>query len=148
MSFIRATSNPEALYVYHDVGKFISWTQGPILCNIKPENKVSLKDFYGLMRKVIKSDGYMPAKCGSFSVEEAHVYESSTLKKIKYVDKRRSIKQMILDDKPSCFKIIVRNKGKVIGLLWPVTWRYVVSNVENRDISRYAKRRKNVSSPR
>lgn len=127
MSFIRAGSNPEALYVYDDVNGFISFTQGAVLanpsaCQIKP------RDFYNLVRKYLRT-GDESLRSGDFEIETAHVYDGSTLKKIKLVPENRSTLQVLNDARRSSYKILVRNKGVVIGLLWKVTWNYMAQNV-------------------
>ena len=130
MSIIRVLSNPEALYIYEDVGGFISIghrihnrlaspgcrgrKSGPAGFTMPP------KVFYTVCRKWRKSMGD-PVSYRGCKVSEVCV----DIKTGKPPKKDQSI----LD--PSEFLIRFEWKGKYFHM-WETTWEYIVSDVVAR----------------
>jgi hypothetical protein len=64
MSFIRCLSNPEGLYIWHDVGNFIAIT-GDQIPGIW---EINTRHWYGLLRQYRKNS--RTCKYGSISIRE------------------------------------------------------------------------------
>ncbi len=119
MSYIRSTSNPEGLYVYHDVN-------GNIVFNCK--DSIPANVFYRFIREI--GDKYH----GYFNVD----YKRGQLeiKDIFYPSKKKIPKEFkALNLKSGNYKLTLYWKGKEIARMWGVTWQYLA-----RGIYQYIKR--------
>ena len=121
MSFIRCLSNPESLYVYHNVYGFIDW----IMTLPKGERfqmNIPPRTFYGLIRKYVQEYFTLPVKWGKMSVDE--VWTSQ---------KTGKVLGALNDEEPRIegeadLKVRVRYKDQEC-VLWDVTWDMVVQGV-------------------
>jgi hypothetical protein len=74
MSYIRCASNPEGLYIWHDVDGTIHWTD----CN--GENaRLPVKSFNGLIRKYERNYHQVPCEYEEIKLEDVNVLTESKL---------------------------------------------------------------------
>lgn len=130
MSFIRCLSNPEALYIWDDVGGFISIVAPNQYRQII---EVKRKDWYKLLKGFVDGDYYIGSKeikVGSLSVREKIIPIGP--KKIKYFrdslsGKKRAANFGTADRK---VELSIRTPRKIYRIpMWAVTWYYIVSHV-------------------
>jgi len=120
MSYIRCTSNPEGLYVYHDVRGTIFFDSVDIPANL----------FYRFIKLMPRWDSNF--KRGRLEIKEVAVpCEREIPVELKDIYKN-------LDIQPCISKICFYYQGVEIARMWPVTWKYIYENV-----MRYINTRKN-----
>lgn len=115
MSFIRCTSNPEGMYVYHHVDGYISMSTSPF--NFEKELKIPPRNFYHVCKRYDKY-GFNQVKYGDFEVREVQIYEKSgeiIKKEIDFLHERKKIG----------YRMAIIWKGEIKFLLWRVTWDYI-----------------------
>lgn len=128
MSYIRAGSNPEGLYIFgngnHQVeilgGLPISKLPGPHMAVIVPRSS------FHHVAKRWREDDCVPARHKGLSVDEVQVF----LKTGKRVPKKMPLKKWIKE--PIAFLICLSwKKWKIF--MWRVTWEYIVDGIIRRD---------------
>ena len=67
VSFIRSTSNPEGLYIWHDVGKYIAVTSSALVAEGQML-RLSTRDWYALLREAHNNPWKDRIKRGSLTV--------------------------------------------------------------------------------
>lgn len=117
MSFIRSGTNPEGLYVYHDVGEFISLshkgTRG------QPPWEIPVDDFYLLVANY-QNEGE-PVKAGALSLREAYVCPKGH----RHREKCKLGGQLVC----GTYQMRLSFEGRGHVDMWQVTWDYIVKNV-------------------
>ena len=115
MSFIRATSNPEGLYVFDHIGGYVAWWG----CGKVWE--LPRKDFYALARAYARGQNYQRGRFGPLSYKEVWVKAGTH---VEHGDCcRRGGRYCAHDMK---IKFTFRGMGSVY--LWRVTWEYMIRN--------------------
>jgi len=128
MSYIRSTSNPEGLYVYHDVN-------GHIYFNCSKSIPANI--FYRFIREI--GNKYH----GSFNMD--YKLGQLEVKEIFYPSKKKIPEAFkVLGMKPGNYKMTLYWKGKEIARMWVVTWQYIANNAF-RNILRRDKKKKGKS---
>lgn len=124
MSFIRALSNPEAMYAYGSVYGGVYISANTLVA--KDGNHIELYmpryDFFGLFRKWVREDYPEEVKFRGASLVE--------------IPSRRSVKQILAGkgrhDNAYRWKLTHVNWGKKKIVAFKVTWFYVAQNVVRR----------------
>lgn len=134
MSFIRSLSNPEALYIWDDVGGYIAITS-PQHKHILTANR---RDWYSLIRKYNKG-GWYNAKAGTLQLQEV-VMKTGPWEEIipagsRYTGGEKKGRLMPKRDRgrqPVEFKMVlsIRKPGKRVKkvTMWRVTWDYIAGH--------------------
>lgn len=132
MSYIRAGSNPEALYIVggdrNRVEVYAHRVRG-LTSKTLPENSWALpaKAFNRVL--ALWAEGYRDrASCGGIVVEEVFVFTDTgkLVPEVKHPMTRRALKRYINGSRERRFVIRLSYKGDYI-CMWPVTWQYIVS---------------------
>lgn len=106
MSFIRCTSNPEGLYVFHHVGGLIYFNSVFIPANI----------FYRFIK--LMPHWHRDFKRGSLEISNEF-----------FPSKRKASKvEKMMGLKPGSYKMVFRYKGQVVASMYDVTWKYIYDN--------------------
>lgn len=141
MSFIRCTSNPEGLYVYHNVDGTITWVGK----GMETETKIPANLFYTFVKKM----SYWNAefKRGSLEIKETFYRTGKKLtpdiKRINEAYKAQGSQNLLV---PGNTKITLFYKGVEVARMWPVTWRYIYDNVMGSIERNAAKKKKKAIS--
>ena len=152
MSFIRSGSNPEALYVYHSVGRrkcgYVSFSGHDGRRTTDTGDRyglvISPKDFYKVCENYEKRGCEKMLKSGDFGIQEIMV-ETKSGKRISQELHRKRMDRWLksmsrfhdgakkpstsLKDVQADEKIWVFWKGKLALAVWRLTWEYMVQNV-------------------
>jgi hypothetical protein len=146
MSYIRCLSNPEGLYVWHDVDGTVHLHYGGRKKPKSPlskgtEMRVPYRTFVRAVERW-EASGEDRTSVHGFEIEELHVY-LKTGKRVPDFKSNEDAIRYLKDARknPSEYKIRVSYGGSFIHL-WSVTWQYVVNNVMEREMKRHRARRK------
>lgn len=138
MSYIRAGSNPEALYIVggdrNRVEVYAHRVRG-LTSKTLPENSWALpaKAFNRVL--ALWAEGYRDrASCGGIVVEEVFVFTDTGKPVPDRPQRRLAIKRYMEDTRERRFVIRLSYKGDYI-CMWPVTWQYVVSVNAHRAVT-------------
>ena len=130
MSFIRCLSNPEAMYIWHDVDETVHITHSvkPPLASKGDEFCVPTRLWYGLWRVVERNHGlYLNEgdvlKFGDLKLEEKHIYIDSGR-----IVKSYKMKDLFAERKPTSFRWKF-SYGKHFVYMWQVTLEHIYLNV-------------------
>ncbi|KKN89759.1 hypothetical protein LCGC14_0236050 [marine sediment metagenome] len=121
MSFIRCLSNPESLYVYHNVYGFINWIM-TLPNGERFQMNIPPRTFYGLVRKYVREYFTLPVKWGKMSIDEVWTSQKTgkMLGELNSTESRlqgeADLKIRVCYEDQECF-------------LWDVTWDTVVYGV-------------------
>ena len=120
MSYIRSTSNPEGLYIWHDVSEdiMIHWNQMPPLCSKQTGMAIPAKVFY---KAVEKAKWGEKTTVDGFTIEEQYIF-MDTGKKVP------TNHDIFREQRKLAYQIKLSYKNRFV-FLWKVTWRYVVDGV-------------------
>lgn len=120
MSYIRCISNPEGLYVYHDVDGFISLhvSQKPIPL------KISLREWFYLKRHYKRYGDENPFIRPTLRVEKCFTLANTN---IEYPEPKNWFTNKIPLDNRLRLSIKMKNKWYHI-YLWSVTYCYMMDN--------------------
>ncbi len=126
MSYIRCTSNPDGLYVYHNVDGYMDFMIGG------KTHKIPVNIFRTFIREIgDKYHGFFGINFKKGSLEVKEVFIKSRKKRDKILK--------ALDFYPGSYKMQLYYKGNLICSLWLVTWQYVANGIY-RDIKRKQKK--------
>lgn len=140
MSYIRAGSNPEALYIVGSGNNRVEIYahRVPGMTSKKlPENSWTLpaKAFNRVL--AMWAEGYRDrAACGGIVVEEVFIFTDTgkPVPEVKHPMTRRALKRYVGDGRERRFVIRLSYKGDYI-CMWPVTWQYIVSVNAHRAVT-------------
>ena len=118
MSFIRCLSNPEAMYIWHDVDETVHITHSvkPPLASKGDEFCVPTRLWYGLWRVVERNHGLY--------LNEGDVLKFGDLKLVKSY----KMKDLFAERKPTSFRWKF-SYGKHFVYMWQVTLEHIYLNV-------------------
>lgn len=158
MSYIRATSNPEGLYIFGGYGQpvEINTGRGWDLSNIGPDQgTIVLPEdvFFRAVQAWRECYGHEVVEVRGFRIEELHIYtKNSKFGKAEQVipdDGTWDIGQALNDDPNATMFAVKLSYKKLYTFLWRVTWAYVVANAtgdeadeERRALAKEAAREK------
>lgn len=140
MSFIRPTSSPDGLYIYHSIENTVSVHARDVYVKGKKKKSefpdIKYKQFLKLCQKCKKANSYLrtPITVGELSLEAVEVNKRDMPGFGKYgVDT-----QMYM-----CDHRIKLSNGTHSILMYCVTWAYIMNNVlSSEDFYREKKRKK------
>lgn len=114
MSFIRCTSNPEGLYIYHGPNGQIYIHGGEKSITIIPAN---------IFYKFIKSITYCGQnyKKGSLEIKEEY---------FSFRKKKTDIENIFNLPPAGNFKYVLYYKNEKVAVMWRVTWCYIYNNIK------------------
>jgi len=130
VSFIRSTSNPEGLYIWHDIDGYVDVSFGgvaPPLASKQRSARIPSKTFFKAVSRWDKNYGAdEKVSVGGFTIEERHIF----VKTGKVV--RGGSKAWLRDRRlRTAFLVRISYRGTFVHL-WRVTWQYVVRNAMER----------------